>query len=712
METPSRPSPRNQQISSSSSLKSTVRAYSVPLILFVLSLVYQLFVLPRSFPPSHYDVLGIPKYSSVEDVTQAYERITSKWNSAVEVPQTIERIKVQYAFELLTNQLLKRDYDIYNIDDTFNVIENLNTLHKGENSSNIELPIIKTSSFDHDFGVVTSENFLSVFEDDKALLLQIISFGSDRCAQFSPDWKRIVSLLDGVANTGVVELGDVKLAVHLAEKKSNGQPFFRRGLPAILAFPPGCKSLNCLYRYEGFDFSVDAITDWFATSILNAPRILYHNMDAMVNNFLAKSKPHKVKVIFFSKTGERATPFIRQAAKRYWPYASFAFTLWKEEESSFWWNTFGVESAPAIVFLKDPGVEPVVYHGFINSSFFIDIMEKNKLHVLPQLRNITATELGCDSRGYSRAGNDTKIWYCAIVAGRLSQELNKMRKTMRRVQATLTNDGEMDAVDQDSMSTPAAIALKQKRLAFAWLDGESQQKYCFFHIHSESSYDTCGPRRDIVDVAQLFLVRYERDDSEEKIETDKQATNMYQAWHQTEIDPVSTLVAKYNGSTEISEIIKWISETIKDGDTRKIPPFKSRTPELSAEEVDNAWSKGSQKIVSSGRGMKQWTTSFISRVYDYLADPRIGPSLLLGALMSFGLIWLKRSQPAQPNHPHESNQTKHLFFVLRPRKRNHLLFLDTSFGFSTLIFIHKKDQIEALRTNCTAGTRLLKGVGS
>lgn len=36
-------------------------------------------------------------------------------------------------------------------------------------------------------------------------------------------------------------------------------------------------------------------------------------------------------------------------------------------------------------------------------------------------------ELGCDARGYSRAGNDTKIWYCVIVAGRLSHELSKMR---------------------------------------------------------------------------------------------------------------------------------------------------------------------------------------------------------------------------------------------------------------------------------------------
>lgn len=47
----------------------------------------------------------------------------------------------------------------------------------------------------------------------------------------------IVSLLDGVANTGVVELGDVQLAVYLAEKKSNGQPFFHRG--------EWCMLLNC-----------------------------------------------------------------------------------------------------------------------------------------------------------------------------------------------------------------------------------------------------------------------------------------------------------------------------------------------------------------------------------------------------------------------------------------------------------------------------------
>ena len=38
-----------------------------------------------------------------------------------------------------------------------------------------------------------------------------------------------VFLLDGVANTGSVELGDLQLAVYFAEKKPTGQPFFRNG---------------------------------------------------------------------------------------------------------------------------------------------------------------------------------------------------------------------------------------------------------------------------------------------------------------------------------------------------------------------------------------------------------------------------------------------------------------------------------------------------
>ncbi|XP_028071606.1 uncharacterized protein LOC114273969 isoform X2 [Camellia sinensis] len=41
-------------------------------------------------------------------------------------------------------------------------------------------------------------------------------------------------------------------------------------------------------------------------------------------------------------------------------------------------DRFGVESAPAIVFLKKHGIKPVVYHGPANNSCFVDIMEQNK----------------------------------------------------------------------------------------------------------------------------------------------------------------------------------------------------------------------------------------------------------------------------------------------------------------------------------------------
>ncbi|KAG8379208.1 hypothetical protein BUALT_Bualt07G0064700 [Buddleja alternifolia] len=655
-------------MSSFSSVISTVRAYSVPIFLLVTSLFFQLVVLPRNFPPSHYDVLGIPKYSSIEEVTQAYENITSKWNSSVEVPPTVDLIRVQYAFELLSNQLLKRDYDILNIDEHLHVLEEAKEQHTGKHLSEIDLPLIEAASFDPaepDSSFINPQNFLSMFEDDKALLLQINSFGSKRCVQFSSTWERIGKMLNGVANTGVVEVGDVQLAVYLAEKKSSGQPFFRSGLPALLAFPPGCKSSGCLHRYEG-ELSVDAVTDWLTTSILNLPRIPYYSKESMVQNFLVKSKPHQVKVIFISKTGERATPFIRQAAKNYSSYTTFAFAQWKDEDSVFWWNVFGVESAPAIVFLKDPGVEPVVYQGIHRGTQQMLEYIAYQTEVLPQLRNITSMELGCDVQGYSRAGNDTKVWYCAIVAGRPSQELNKMRQTMRRVQEKLANDEETNVVDVDSTSTPAVLALKQKRLTLAWLDGEAQQRYCFFNIQSEESYETCGPRRGISDAARLFIVRYQRNDNvtEEKKEPSRQQNNILHAWLQSDPDPVSTLVAKYNGSTETSEIIKWISQTIKDGDSREIPPFKTKAPELLPEDAGQTWTQnGPKKFIS-----KQFTSGFVSRIYDHLGDPRIGPSLLLGALMSFGLIWLNRNRPAQPSRQNQSNQLKK--DEDKPKRRN------------------------------------------
>ncbi|KAM7480047.1 hypothetical protein LguiA_028260 [Lonicera macranthoides] len=639
--------------SSSNSMTSTLKAYSIPFLLFSASIFFQLFVIPTSFPPSHYDVLGINQYSPIEQVNEAYQKFSSNWNSGIEAPSTIDFIKIRYAFELLRNQLWKRDYDIFGIDEQVHVIDKAKEQYAEANFSEIVLPLLEPASFDpldHAFDVIRSENLRSTLENSSSLLVQVFSLGSNRCAQFFNNWKRIANLLDGVANTGMVELGDVKLATYLAEKKYTGQPFFRNGLPSLIAFPPGCRMSDCLVRYAGAH-SIDAVTDWFATSILSLPRIPFYSRESLVQNFLGKGSRHKVKVIFISKTGERATPFVRQAAKSYWAYASFAFALWREEESSFWWNMFGVESAPAIVFLRDPGVKPVVHHGMFLCLHPVSFSFVFQLLMLPQLRSVTSMELGCDARGYSRAGNDTMVWYCVVLAGRLSPELEKMRETMRRVQEILSND--VDAVPQDSASS--AIALKEKRLTFTWLDGEAQNRYCSFYLHSEHSFETCGPRRDMTDVARLFIVRYKRtDEDSEKIE--EVPKSYFAAVLNTDMDPTSQLVATYNGSEEIPQIIQWMSQVIKDGDSKDLPFFRTKTPPLVPEDADPIWSRGTDKILSSSMGMKHRIGNVINKIYDQLGDPRIGPVLLLAALISFGSIWLRRSQSARPSEPNNSIQ--------------------------------------------------------
>ncbi|KAJ6835438.1 uncharacterized protein M6B38_331755 [Iris pallida] len=344
-----------------------LKRYYFPIVTFSLGLFFQLFVLPRSYPPSHYDVLGIEQFAPIEDVAAAYDRLSSKWFSGLETPATTEFVKIRYAFELLSNPLWKRDYDLFNIDDQLHVTELLTEQYAELKFSNIPLPLLNASSSgltNQAFNVLTSENFISIMSETKTILIQVYSDGSARCAKFISSWKSIAILLDGVADTGMVELGDVQLTSYLAEKKPTKQPFFRNGLPSLVAYPPDCKSSKCYVRYQG-DLSVDPVVDWMATSVLGLPRILYYTKETLVPNFIAKSGQHKVKVIFFSKTGERATPFLRQAAKDYWAYASFAMVLWREEDSSIWWNLFHVESAPAFVFLKDSGVDPVVYHGML-----------------------------------------------------------------------------------------------------------------------------------------------------------------------------------------------------------------------------------------------------------------------------------------------------------------------------------------------------------
>lgn len=632
------------------SISSFLKRYSFPLFLLSLSISIQLFVIPSAFPPSHYDVLGVRRFASTEEVTEAYQKLSSKWKQGMDVPTTTEFVRIRYAFELLTNLMWKRDYDNFGIDEHLHVLEDMKK-YEGESISKIALPVLvvpSSDSADNAFNVLTTEDFSSTIGNGKAWLIQVYSSGSSHCTRFSNSWKKIAKLLDGVASTGMVELGEPHLPSYLAERRSTGQPFFRNGLPSLIALSPGCRSSECLVRYQG-DLWADAIVDWFATSILNLPRILYYSKDSLVRNFIMKSGQHKVKVICFSKTGERAAPFLRQAAKDYWSYASFSSVLWREEESSIWWNMFGVESAPAVVFLKDPGGKPIVHHGTFNSSVFLDIMEQNKYHDLPQLRSVTSMELGCDARGYSRAGNDPSTWYCVILAGRPSPELNKIRDTVRSIKDVLLNDIESFTVGKDSF--PAAAALKDKRLTFVWLDGEAQKKYCFFYIFSEDSYETCGPRRygDPTDVPRLFIVRYKRNSTEADAQGEKIPKTIWNSFQEEAVNLASQLVARYNGSMDISEMIQWISQIIKDGDSTDLPFYTVKTPELIPEDADAIWFKASQGILSSSKGVKQKIWSFASIMYDRIRDPRLGPILLLGACISFGIIWLQASQPTQPN---------------------------------------------------------------
>lgn len=52
-------------------------------------------------------------------------------------------------------------------------------------------------------------------------------------------------------------------------------------LPSLVALPSGCKTSNCLVRVEG-DLSIDAVTNWFATTVLSLPCFLYYSRESLV----------------------------------------------------------------------------------------------------------------------------------------------------------------------------------------------------------------------------------------------------------------------------------------------------------------------------------------------------------------------------------------------------------------------------------------------
>ncbi|WVZ19087.1 hypothetical protein V8G54_006409 [Vigna mungo] len=156
------------------SVASTVRAYALPIILFAGAMYYQLFVIPNAFPRSHYDVLQIESYSSVDKVQEAYEKLESKMNSAEEAFDIHEFLKIRYAYELLTNPLWKRDYDIFGIDEQLHIVESASKHYAGKHISELDFPLLQaqSGSMDHSSKVITASDFQYIFPDVKPWLMQ------------------------------------------------------------------------------------------------------------------------------------------------------------------------------------------------------------------------------------------------------------------------------------------------------------------------------------------------------------------------------------------------------------------------------------------------------------------------------------------------------------------------------------------------------------
>ncbi|KAF8679196.1 hypothetical protein HU200_045964 [Digitaria exilis] len=642
-----------------------VRRYWLPILLFTAGFLFQLLVLPRHFPPSHYDALGIERFAPVERVVEAYERLSKEWLSEMSHQPTVDIIKIRYAYELLTNPILKRDYDLFGLDEHAAVLERAKEQYQKEHFLKIDLPLLKESLVslnDDTFSVLTHESFMSAIAEEYPLIILVYSKGSPRCAQFMEYWKQIGIRLDGIAKTAMVEVGDSQLAGYFAEKGFSKLPHFRNGVPVLVAYPANCRSPFCYMRYPG-GLSVDSVVDWVATSVVGLPRILYYSKEALGPQFIGKSGHHKVKVIFFSSTGERAAPFLRQAAREHSSYASFAFVLWREDESQIWWNSFEVESAPAIVFLKGPGTKPIVHHGTFSKLEFTEMMEEHKHQELRQLRSDTSLELGCDARGHSRAGNDVAIWYCVIVAGRPGVELSKKRHILRKAQDQLIGAVDRSStgnVDNSVDISSAATALKDERLTFVWLDGDIQKQICAFYLATDYS-GACGPRGfgDDDDKSELFIVRFQRNATYEALKAEKK-NNLVEALQGQHAD-ASQLVARYKGPDETQEINKWISQIIKDGDTREIPYFTSKVPDLVPEETSKEW-LSSKRIHSAGKSLKQ---KIGFHFQDYLTDPRIGSTLLMCGCISFGIILLRNNKSTQNTQQEKAPKDKNK----RPRPK-------------------------------------------
>ncbi|CAA6659731.1 unnamed protein product [Spirodela intermedia] len=138
--------------------QSAIRLYAVPVVLFTLGLFFQLVVLPSSFTTSHYEG----------------ERVKKKY-AGLDIPMAANFIKIRYAFELLTNPLLKRDYDIFGVDEQLHIIETVKKQYDGKQFAQVPIPLLNVSfsdSMEKAEGKLTSEDFFSSVGKNETWLTQ------------------------------------------------------------------------------------------------------------------------------------------------------------------------------------------------------------------------------------------------------------------------------------------------------------------------------------------------------------------------------------------------------------------------------------------------------------------------------------------------------------------------------------------------------------
>lgn len=80
----------------------------------------------------------------------------------------------------------------------------------------------------------------------------------------------------------------------------------------------------------------------------------------------------------------------------------------------------------------------------------------------------------------------------------------------------------------------------------------------------------------MTDVPKLFIIRYKRNVTEESDKPEGRPKSIWDSLRDQELDPAAQLVAKYNGSDEISEVCDCSSRSV-NWSVRKMPRMEWHT---------------------------------------------------------------------------------------------------------------------------------------